>query len=320
MYNIVEIHSTSSSSNKTQQDNRLLVEGVLPYGLSVLGAGHKIGKSIFTTQLAVAVVMGTPFLGVFPTQKTDCLYISLDETRDDIYQRIPLELRDHIRGLYVTESWRPADLGGIELLGHWLRTNPNCKLVVIDVLARFYKGTNIIQQSYAKAYDSLSKLKDVADNNGSSLLLLHHTIKSKYRDWTANTYGSNALNGLCDGILSIDRDRTQDDAALKITGRSIADLNYMIYLNRTTLQWEFLCQEHQNKMSGERQEVLLLLGEAYGPLQLQDIAGRIRKSKQNTCNLLSKMVRIGLVAKPKYSLYQLTPLGEAAYRDILNLG
>ena len=72
-YELEPVDSTPAEGTK---DSRWVLPGVLPRGTSLIYGGEWENKNIVATDLALCLATGTPWLGRFPTQRTDVLYIS----------------------------------------------------------------------------------------------------------------------------------------------------------------------------------------------------------------------------------------------------
>lgn len=292
-----------------QKGKQFIIKDILPFGLTMICAAPKTGKSVLATQIGTSTVIGNPFWGMYEVQKSGCLHLTFEETLADISPRlqdIPMSRWD---GYEVCKEWRTNPRGGLVQLEDWLKLHPETKLVIIDVYGGF-RGDESGGFNYRRDYKELAPIKKVADSNNAAIVLLHHTVKKPTKDWVTSLYGSAAIAAACDCIMYIDRERGMDDATLRLTGRGMPDQNIEILLNREKVRWDFIGKLNQAEMPEERQDVLLVLAEVKGPLRLKQIAEEVRKGLTNTQKLLKRLVYSGFVTQVKYGFYQLTPKGE----------
>ncbi|MDD3493145.1 MAG: AAA family ATPase, partial [Candidatus Thermoplasmatota archaeon] len=120
---------------------RWAVPGLLPEGYGILGGRPKIGKSWLAFDLALAVASGGYAIGSneYPVESGTVLYLALEDNERRLQERQKILLNGQAGGpqdLHLVTNWKRLNEGGLEALEAWLDANPDCRLVIIDTLAR----------------------------------------------------------------------------------------------------------------------------------------------------------------------------------------
>ena len=278
-----------------------LVPGLISQGLTLLVGKPKVGKSLLSLMLALGVARGGEVLGR-AVEAREVLYLALEDSNERMQKRLTemLQGAPMPQGLYLGYSGWAKEGAELEELEQWLRDNPAVRLVIIDVLSKFNSWK---QGNYDRDYQEISKFKALTDRYVIDMILVHHERKNGARDRFDRVSGSTGLTGAVDTLITLERQRSQEEGTLFISGRDLPDTEIPLRLNGFI--WEVREPEEENNLTPERHEVVDLLRAASGPLRLQDIATALGKKKANTANLLKKLVNQGLVEKVRYGKYQL---------------
>ncbi len=213
------------------EGNRWLIEGVWPAGgVGILGGGPKLGKSILTTEMAVAVASGQPFLGVYEVADPGpVLVCSLEGQRwlaSDRVRKVarfrgvaddaslPIEILDR-SGLKLDT---PADLR--RLAGAIRRREP--KLVILDPLVRIHDSDeNAAVGGISKVLDALTWLQRTC---GVCILVVHHNRKHIRKDDRPGLglRGSSDIHAWGDANLYL-RERRKTELTLLVEHRTAAN-------------------------------------------------------------------------------------------------
>src|SRR3954447_21955210 len=86
------------------------------------------------------------------------------------------------RPLTVTIACEPLPDGGIDRIRNWLQQHPGARLIIVDVFARVRGRSNPRADRYESDYAAAAELKDLADEFGVAVLLVHHTRKADADD------------------------------------------------------------------------------------------------------------------------------------------
>lgn len=214
-----------------------LIEGLLYRGTYLFVGSPKVGKSFMMAQFAYHVSTGKP-LWNYKVHKAPVLYFALEDDYPRLQQRLyQMFGTDETKDLHLaTHSQKLGD--GLEAqIEGFLKEHPTTGLIIIDTLKRVRDSTN--EYSYAGDYDSVARLKTIADNRKVSMLIVHHTRKQPSDDKFDMISGTNGLLGAADGAFVLSKKhRTDNEATLDITGRDQQDMRLNLTKNYDRLVWE----------------------------------------------------------------------------------
>jgi hypothetical protein len=209
----------------------------MPTGLHLLAGSPKVGKSWFALWLCDQVSKGAP-LWEFPTRECGALYLSLEDTLDRLHFRLSRMTEDGSEQSYFAVSADNLSGALVDQLETFMRNYPNTGLIVIDALQRIRDNAS----TYAGDYETIGKLKAVADKHKIAILLVHHLRKSPSNDPFNKVSGSTGITGAADTLYVLERcNRSETGAILHVTGRDVEDMKISIELDRDTGVWQFLC-------------------------------------------------------------------------------
>lgn len=294
------------------QKNDYVIDNVSPTGLTIMAGRPKQGKSILATQMATYVAQGEPFLGQFIVKKSSVLFLSLEESPEltaDRLKRICPSFSPSWNIDYKFRWLSPAE-GGIEYLDFYLEQHQDIKVVIIDTLSAFINGNQNAGKGYFNEYEDARKIHKVAKERGIALILLHHTVKQSSGNLN-DLYGSSGYSGTADNILLLNSDKVRGIGKLQLTSR-YGDAEYALKFNKQQGYWEYLGEFEEFDLSQERQDILEVLVDACGPIQVNQIARELGKNIPATSNLLIKLSKLGLAWKPSFRTYELTKEGHKA--------
>lgn len=225
----LEVISANDLMDMEFEPSNMLIERLIGRGVYLIAGAPKIGKSWLMLWLAHCVSIGTK-VWEFPTQQSDVLYISLEDPRQRIQERL-------------------AKVTG------FLIEHPAVKFVIVDTLQKV-RQMRADQYSYAGDYEVISQMKSIADRFGITILLVHHTRKSGAADPFALISGTTGLSGGVDGsLVMVKADRQDSLATLYATGRDTLDMELELMFDEDTSTWQFL--GHGGKERIQKRERLL---------------------------------------------------------------
>ncbi len=185
-----------------------LLPDILPEsGAFIISGKPKAGKSWFVLQLAMSVVQGGSFLNR-DVPDGAVLYLALE----DNWRR----LQDRMMKLQPDADRHSADFAGLayrvvaptvdtglanELSRVIAGSKKKIRLVILDTLQKVRGNAVATGSQYAMDYDTLGKLKRVADEQGICLVIVHHLRKADSDDVHDGVSGTNGIAGAVDGSL-----------------------------------------------------------------------------------------------------------------------
>jgi len=202
-------------------ETKWIVKDLIGGGLSLLCGAPKIGKSWLILNLAIAAAAGGKFLGTLDAEKTETLYLALEDTDRRIHNRLKTLNAAHYENLKITTQWKDGYTG----LENYLLANKGIGLVIIDTLAKFANIKDM--NEYAGTTEAMARIKKIADAENIAIIVTHHAKKTSGNnqtiDWTELALGSTGLTGAADSTILIQRERNTNTAKIYATGRDAAD-------------------------------------------------------------------------------------------------
>ena len=190
-----------------------LVPGYVGRGILTLVSGHpKVGKTTFLAHLAMAVVSGSPFLGM-PTTEAPVLWVDLEQHPRRLTALFKMLIADSYKGFSCAESistisTRPS----LEQLAEMI-TKTGAGLVVVDSL---FKLLGVEDENDATAVNqAMAPLLDMTRETNVALVPIHHLRKSGGSENT-DVRGSSAINAIVDISFAIRRLKDGSDTSREL--------------------------------------------------------------------------------------------------------
>lgn len=306
---------------------KMVIPGLLPSGLAVIGGKPKIGKSFLTMQMALAVAEGTTFLGETMPQG-DVLIFSLEDDERRMQARAkaltegdPLPSRVRM----FNQDNRNIKLPEIEsLIEEWAVHVEKPTMVIIDTMGKAMPKKQIGQDDYAHTTQVLGSLQSLALRLDIAILLVHHTSKraDNLDDFDA-LLGSTGINATADTLMLLARPRDSASAEFSVTGRDIPEVmniplerDGVIWRKSDVRNYKDVIQVSPTQLK-TLQVVDELLADGSPTCAAGDIAAAIGKSSSHTSNLLSALKSRGFLDQPSFGTYTLAT-GVAEKLSLLN--
>ncbi len=196
-----------------------VVDSLLSQGLHILAGSPKVGKSWLALWLSVTVARGDPVWGM-PTKGGTTLYLALEDSALRIQNRLYEITEDAPANVHFSTESFILGKGLEEQLTNFLKEHPDTSLIIIDTL-QLIRGTGY-DNTYANDYRDLSVLKQIADEHGIAILLIHHLRKEPAEDVFSRISGTTAISGAVDSSFTLVEDkRGSGRAKLSCIGRDI---------------------------------------------------------------------------------------------------
>jgi len=207
------------------------IKGIIPEGLTLLCGKPKLGKSWFSLNLALAVVSGGKAFDYVDVERGSVLYLALEDSERRLKNRLKKILGNNPppENFHYAINWGKIDKGGVENLEDWIGKHPDTRVVVIDTLAQI-RPEKSGKDLYLADYNTISKIKKVADRFQVAVIVIHHLRKSVADDPFDQVSGTLGQTGAADTVMILQRSRGSTDAELKITGRDVEEAEYAMNL------------------------------------------------------------------------------------------
>ena len=270
-----------------------IVPDYIAGGLTLLVGAPKLGKSWLSLDVARAVAEGGFVLGDRHCVQGSALYAALEDNPRRLKDRLHrVCARKPTSALTIWTEMRMLDAGGLDDLRQWILAAANPRLIVIDVLNKVRSSQGKSEAPYAYDYRSVTPLKELADEFGIAIVVVHHTRKAEAGDKPEKVSGTNGLTGAADTTIILDR----DGEGVTLSGRG-REFETAMEFDKDTCRWRVLGDAKEVRVSDERKAILEALegeGEPVGPNAIADVSGLKR---DNVRFLLGRMVKAGEVQK-----------------------
>ena len=196
-------------------DPKWMVPSIIPEGLSILSGKPKIGKSILSVNLAVAVAMGGKALGKIQVEKSSVLYLALEDSPRRLKKRFRKVLMNSKppENLFVSTTFKSIKDGGLDQLDIWLKQHKDVGFVIIDTLAIIKSRNNGHRDPYLADYDEIVKIKKIADSHNIGILLIHHNRKAESEDIFDLVLGTTGITGAADTVIVLEKNKQGSNVA-----------------------------------------------------------------------------------------------------------
>jgi hypothetical protein len=311
--------SAADLMNQDLGEIKWSVPGLIPEGASILAGPSKSGKSRMSLGLAGAVATGGMALGSVRVESGSVLYLALEDGKRRLQKRLGQMLQTWggtaPSNLYVEITWPRLGDGGLEGLEDWLEDHRDCRLVIIDTLAKVRDRRQDGDSIYSSDYDAVAKMQTLALAYGVGILIVHHTRKEHRegeRDQLESVSGTMGLTGAADAVLVLRRHRYQKVAKLHVTGRDIEE-------QELSLTWEPKCGHWETSapptgvdanLTPDRRAIRETIRKAGHPITIPDAvaalkAAGLEKDYDATAQFLMRMEREGFLVKAGHGKYAL---------------
>jgi hypothetical protein len=291
----------------------LIVDELLPVGLTIFAGRAKVGKSWMALQLATAVASGQPFLGR-EVQRGNVLIIALEDSDRRTQERLKqlgwsqaeghalLHIRTQSQvGLLETPM---NDAGRSELAS--LVREYSYKLVIVDTLTRAVRGDPNGQRDMTAR---LAPLQEMAQALEFALQLVdHHGKKVGEARLLDDVAGSHAKGAVADAIWGLYRPGVDPTAKLLTTGRDIRDQVLPIKFDTETGTWQSLGRQEPILAEPLRKIVAALKAANGRPLRQGDVARSLKIDKGNASRWFGELKTTGVIQGDRTG-YTLTSKG-----------
>lgn len=280
-----------------------LIPELMPKGLTIFAGKSKVGKTLFITNIIIAMAAGKPAFSEYEIDgKGKTLFLSLEDDENRFVSRYK-GITESLGGLStkkqalidIRRPWPRLNEGGLKKIEDWLRKEKRAKLVVIDTLQKI-RGNPGRMDQYAYDYATLGPLYDLAHKYEVSIICLHHTTKMSYDDPFENILGSTGMQGAADNICILAKEpHGQASHRFSIRGKDIEEKH--LAFNMDYPIFSFVGDASEGKRSIERQIIIDFLKDAGRVMQLKDIQAGLGDKGKSAHNILPQLVKSGHIVK-----------------------
>lgn len=234
------------------EKTKYIVDGLIPFGVSMFCGSSKIGKSWLMLWLGLHVSRGFEVWGM-TTERCDVLYLCLEDTVSRIQNRLFYLTEDAPGNLRFAVASHQIGSGFEEEIKNYVMNYPKTKLVIVDTFQKIRnrKGNLGKGGMYGDDYDDISVVKHFADDLELAIVLVHHLRKLQDQDDPFNQIsGSTGITGAADTIFLLKKDSENGDmATLSVKGRDIEMQKLKLkFENRV---WHLIERKGQEEMRKE---------------------------------------------------------------------
>jgi len=282
---------------------RMLVDELIPEGLTIIAAPPKIGKSFFAEDLACCIATGREFLGK-KTEKLRTLYIDAEQTPQLIKRRMmALKWDQGADGLtYSPVSGITLDEKTLEAMKPQVKGRFD--VLIVDTLARLCPQSRGGGDAYQKASDQLGPLHAWCLQMGVSVIVIHHTRKGaesdsneSYDDMT----GGRGYMAVADTLITFRRIK-DNNFKVSITGRVAEGGEYL--LEKDGVRWTMHGEYVDESVTDERKAIMNAMEKLAKPATAPEIAEIVGKQVPTVAKALKRMAKYDLIRNPRRGVYQ----------------
>jgi RecA-family ATPase len=296
------VFTAADLQHRVFPDPRMIVKGIVPEGLSLLGGRPKIGKSWLALDIGLAVASDADTcLGNKEVEHGAVLYLALEDTERRLQRRITRLIGANRTAwperLAMATAWGRLDAGGLMAIGEWLAAATDPRLIILDTLAAVKPAASRNGGAYADDYGALAELHRLAGEYGVGVLVLHHQRKAEAADPVDTISGTLGLSGCSDTLLVLEG-KTGVGTTLYVRGRDVEEAEYAVVFDRERCRWSIGGDAADVHRSDTRRKILEVLARVKpGTMSPSDIAGAAGLSDNAVKKGLGAMLAAGEVIK-----------------------
>lgn len=211
----------------------IIVDNLVPAGLTVLAGAPKRGKSWMALKMALCISSGQPFLGM-PTRRGAVLYLDLESKNYRVQDRLNRLIVGPAPGnLYFAHKSERLDGGLMEQLRSWIACVDNPAMIIIDTLGRVKSGARRGENAYESDTRIFGELQSFALENKISVVVVHHLKKDTGAndDYFERISGSMGLTGACDAVMVLAGKRGEETSTLRTSSRDFEAQDFVVGFN-----------------------------------------------------------------------------------------
>ena len=269
----LEFYSAASLYGRTIERPPIIINNLIPAGLTVLAGAPKRGKSWMALKMALCIASGEPFLGM-ATSKGAVLYLDLESKAYRVQDRLSkLIVGPAPENLYFAHKSERLDAGLMEQLKAWASQVEHPSMIIIDTLGRVKSGSRKGENAYESDTRIFGDLQAFAMENKLSVVAVHHLRKDTGNndDYFERISGSMGLTGVCDAVMALAGKRGEETSILKTSSRDFEAQDFVVRFNGGA--WELVScdsasyQDEQAYRNSAVVRGVIAVAEKYGQWQ-----------------------------------------------------
>lgn len=292
-------------------DNKCVIDNLLLNGLTILSGRPKCGKSWVALQMALAVSLGTAFMGnrdvIMPGR---VLYLALEESQQRTSTRMKKFLPAEdvlLQNLTMFYTLSPLLSGGAEQLKVMIeKYTPT--LVIIDTFLAAV-GTGQAKSDVMRSeYREIDTLHRIAETAKTAIVLIHHTRKATgIGSGLDAVAGSTGVTAAADAIWKLEK---QEGGAsiLEVFGRDIEDQVLALQFTKEPINfgWSIIGDGESVRHANEEQQIMIFLQAENEKFSASKIASLLKMSANDVRPLLIGLLRHGMVSRDSRGHYYMS--------------
>lgn len=226
----LEFYSAAALYGAVLERPPIIVDNLVPAGLTVLAGAPKRGKSWMALKMALCISSGQPFLGM-PTRRGAVLYLDLESKNYRVQDRLNrLIVGPAPSDLYFAHKSERLDGGLMEQLRSWIACVENPAMIIIDTLGRVKSGAKRGENAYESDTRIFGELQAFALENKISVVVVHHLKKDTgtNEDYFERISGSMGLTGACDAVMVLAGKRGEETSTLRTSSRDFEAQDFVV--------------------------------------------------------------------------------------------
>ena len=233
----LDFYQAAELYDKQLERTQMIVQRMIPCGLTVLAGAPKRGKSWLSLALGLAVAAGHDFLGQRVAQGS-VLYLDLESRQYRVKDRLShLTFGPAPAGLYIAHQSEALGPKFYQQMEGWINAVGNARMIIVDTLGRVKPSGKRNENAYESDTRQYGELQSWAGKHKIAVVVVHHLRKTKDNDdWFDRINGSNGLVGAADAVLGLGGKRGEDVSKLMVSGRDI-DGDYSLAIRFDGGRW-----------------------------------------------------------------------------------
>lgn len=273
------------------------VPNLIPAGMSILAGRPKLGKSWLALQIAIAAGSGGQVFGE-QVRRRNVLYLALEDSERRLQDRLKQQLCPLDASITFKTQWPALIENGLDHL-QGLIEKSEFSLVIVDTLARWAAVRRADDE--AMVVQRLSDLQRYAGRRNMAILLVDHHRKagaSSVVDVIDDVMGATAKTGMADAALGLYRQRGQQGAELKLTGRDVLERDLAVHFDHSTMSWQLLGDAAGVRANTLQGEIIEALADSFGgECTATDLARFLGKDRSNIRKEMVELAATGRLIK-----------------------